>query len=345
MLIPSAIVILVAFAVAWFATKLSIPVLIKRGSLDHPNHRSSHRIPTPRGGGIGIIAGIVAGLFTGWLLNIPWVSWQLLVGAGIMAVIGFVDDQFGGLPASIRFAVQLLAAGIVVYNTGGLASLPLPPPFNVPLGHLAIPIAVVWLLAVTNIYNFLDGIDGFAALQGVIGGFAIALLGEKVFISVGLSIAGACIGFALHNWHPAKVFMGDVASGTLGFLLAALPFQIRPDSRGTAILATVICLWFFLADGTFTIFRRVARGERIWTAHRSHLYQRLVSTGLRHDQVVLKVTAGSLMLAILAVICAHSGQALAWWASTAAGVVAFVTYHHWTRYRESTNGLSKSTDA
>jgi len=334
MLTRSIIVLFVAFVTAWLATKALIPLLLNRGLMDVPNGRSSHHVPTPRGGGLGIIAGIMAGLFTGWLLEIPLLNWQLLVGAGIIALVGFVDDQIGGLPASVRFAVQFVAAGIVVYGNGGLNSLPLPEPLNISLGFLAIPIALLWLLAVTNIYNFLDGIDGFATVQGAIGGLAIAFLGDGLFISIGLAIAGACIGFALHNWHPAKVFMGDVGSGTLGFLLAALPFQLAPGSRSTAILATVICLWFFLSDGVFTIARRLLNGERVWTPHRSHLYQRLVRTGLRHDQVVLKVIGGALILTALATLSARSGGASAWWLVIVVAVLSFLIYCRWTWERE-----------
>lgn len=334
MLIQSAIVIVVAFVVSWVTTKALIPLLLRRGLIDVPNGRSSHQTPTPRGGGIGIIAGISAGLFTAWLLEIPLISFELMIGAGIIAVVGFVDDRMGGLRASLRFLLQIIAAVAVVYRSGGLTSLPLPEPFNVSLGFLAVPMALLWILAVTNIYNFLDGIDGFAAIQGAVVGLAIAFLGDGVLTSIGLVVAGACAGFALHNWHPAKVFMGDVGSATLGFLLAALPFQLAPASRGTVVMALAIFLWFFLSDGVFTIARRLIYGEKIWTPHRTHLYQRLVRTGLRHDQVVLKVIAAALVLSIMATMSVRLGEPGAWWIVIGAAVVSFLFYCRWTWVRE-----------
>jgi Fuc2NAc and GlcNAc transferase len=334
MLIQSITVIVVAFVVSWLTTKGLIPLLLKRGLIDIPNGRSSHQVPTPRGGGIGIIAGISAGLFTAWLLEIPLISFELMIGAAIIAGVGFVDDRMGGLRASLRFVLQSVAAGIVVYRFGGLTWLPLPEPFNVSLGFLAIPMALLWILVVTNIYNFLDGIDGFAAVQGASVGLAIAFLGDGVFTSIGFAVAGACTGFALHNWHPAKVFMGDVGSGTLGFLLAALPFQLSPGSRSTIVMAIVIFLWFFLSDGVFTIARRLIYREKIWTPHRTHLYQRLVKTGLRHDQVVLKVIGGTLLLSVMATTSARLGDASAWWIVIGAALISFLLYCRWTWVRE-----------
>jgi UDP-N-acetylmuramyl pentapeptide phosphotransferase/UDP-N-acetylglucosamine-1-phosphate transferase len=128
--------------------------------------------------------------------------------------------------------------------------------------------------------------------------------------------------------------MGDVGSGALGFLLAALPFQLEPVLRSQSVLLITICLWFFLSDGVFTILRRLLRGEKIWDAHCSHLYQRLVRTGLRHDQVVLKVIGAAAVLAVLAVVSARVGEPGAWWSVFAAAVGSFLAYCWWTWSRE-----------
>jgi UDP-N-acetylmuramyl pentapeptide phosphotransferase/UDP-N-acetylglucosamine-1-phosphate transferase len=328
-------VLAVSFVASWLATKALIPLLRRRGMLDVPNSRSSHDIPTPRGGGVGIVFGLVVGAVTAGLAGMPLPGLELLAGALVMALIGFIDDRWGGLSAFARLALHLAVAAFVVYRTGGLVRLPLPEPLDVPLGLLAVPAALIWIVGVTNLYNFLDGIDGFAGLQGVVVGLAVAFLDEGgLFTVVGLTVAGACTGFLLHNWHPAKVFMGDVGSGTLGFLLAALPFQLEPAARSKAVFLITICLWFFLSDGVFTICRRLLRGEKIWDAHCSHLYQRLVKTGLRHDEVVLKVIGAAAVLAVLAVASARVGEPSAWWGVFAAALGSFLAYCWWTWSRE-----------
>jgi UDP-N-acetylmuramyl pentapeptide phosphotransferase/UDP-N-acetylglucosamine-1-phosphate transferase len=327
-------VLCVSFVVSWAATKVLIPLLQGRGLLDVPNERSSHAVPTPRGGGIGIIFGLVAGATAAHLLGLPLPGGEFLIGALLVALIGFVDDRTGGLSVVARLALQVAASGLVIYQTGGLERLPLPHPLDVPLGALAIPAALVWIVGVTNLYNFLDGIDGFAGLQGAVVGLGLAFLGLGQVSVVGFAAAGACVGFLLHNWHPAKVFMGDVGSGTLGFLLAALPFQLDVSFRSEVVFIVAMCLWFFLSDGVFTLFRRALRGEKVWAAHRSHLYQRLVRTGLRHDQVVERVIGGAALLAVLAVVSARSGERAASWMVVVAAACGFLAYYVWLWSRE-----------
>ena len=341
--------------VAWAITKVLIPLLQNNKVLDFPNSRSSHRVPTPTCGGAGIIAGLAGGLITASLLGMQIPTPPLLLGGVLISLVGFIDDRSGGVSVPLRLTTQFSAAGIVVFNVGGIGTLPLPEPMDLQTGVLAIPLALTWIVAVTNIYNFLDGIDGFAALQGAIAGLCIALLGQGGHLVImGLVIAGACCGFLLHNWHPAKIFMGDIGSGTLGFLLAALPFQLgSSSSRGDALYAIGMCLWFFLSDASFTILRRIWRGECLWKAHRSHLYQLLVDSGLRHDQVVLRVNAGASIIAALALVSIHiSGSTNARWVVIAVAVGAFVAYCFWTwvrirtlsrRYSEPRTG--QSTDS
>ena len=329
-------VLIVSFIASWAATKVLIPMLKKRGMLDVPNARSSHETPVPRGGGVGIICGLLVGAITARVLGMPLPGQELLIGVLLIALVGFVDDRFGALSVVARLALQLVAAGLVVYQSGGLARLPLPEPLDIFLGPLAIPAALLWMVSVTNLYNFLDGIDGFAALQGVVVGLAVGFLNQSggLLAVIGFTVAGACAGFLLHNWHPAKVFMGDVGSGTLGFLLAALPFQMESAFRGQTVFLIAICLWFFLSDGVFTILRRLMHGEKVWNPHRSHLYQRLVKTGLRHDQVVLKVISAAAVLAGLAVITVRMGERSAWWSVVVAAVGSFLAYYGWTWTRE-----------
>ncbi|HWP44356.1 MAG TPA: glycosyltransferase family 4 protein, partial [Blastocatellia bacterium] len=292
--------------------------------------------PTPRGGGIGILAGFAAGSLAAWMAGMQLPTTELFIALFVIALVGFIDDSSGGLPVSIRLALHIVAAGIVVYRADGLAELPLPQPLNVSLGVLGVPAALVWMVGVTNLYNFLDGIDGFAGLQGAVAGLALSFFsGADVFLSVGLALSASCAGFLFHNWHPARVFMGDVGSGTLGFALAALPFQLGPARRGEGVFLVAMCLWFFLSDGLFTILLRLSRGEKIWEAHRSHLYQRLVKTGLPHDYVTLRVGLAAAMIAAIAVASIQLQDAASKWASLAVALASFLAYLHWTKNVES----------
>jgi len=333
----------VSVVAAWMATRLAIPLLQRKGVVDVPNARSSHTLPTPRGGGLGILLGLAVGLLTAWLLGMRVPSPELFLGALLIASVGFMDDRSGGMSVGIRLAIQFVAAGLVVLHTGGLSHLPLPEPLDGSLGWLAVPVALLWIVGVTNFYNFLDGIDGFAGFQGGVVGLGIAFLDQTgLFMGIGLAIAGACAGFLLHNWHPAKIFMGDVGSGTLGFVLAALPFQLDFGYRGQAVFVVAMCLWFFLSDGAFTICRRLWQREKVWEAHRAHLYQRLVRTGLRHDRVVLTVMGAAALLATSAVLAARTGEPGLQWSILALAGAAFVVYCQWTRLREKHFRMSSS---
>lgn len=246
----------------------------------------------------------------------------------MLAVMGLADDmRKGGLPQSLRFVVQTGVAGLVVWQWGGVDRLPLPEPFGWEWGVLGIPLSVIWIVAVTNLYNFLDGIDGYAGTQGLVAGLGFGLVGGSVSGVVGLAVAGACAGFLVHNWHPARIFLGDVGSGALGFLFAALPFAHGADERAGMVLAAGLFLVFFLSDGAYTILRRAVKRERFWSAHRSHLYQRLTIAGLRHDEVTARVGVGMALVA--------GAVVLGWdWGALGLGVGGWAGMLVWTRWRE-----------
>jgi Fuc2NAc and GlcNAc transferase len=325
----------IAFAITWVVTRTLIPYLRRSGVVDQPNARSSHAVATPRGGGLGILIGVVAGLIAGYCLGWGLPGPGVVCGAALVAVVGFWDDRTGGLPARTRLVLQIAAASAVLLDAGGLTRFPLPPPLDLSLGVLGAPVALIWIVGVTNLYNFLDGIDGFAGFQGVVAGLGIALMAsDGVLIAIGLAIAGACGAFLLYNWRPARIFMGDVGSWTLGFLLAAMPFTGEVAHRGENIFVVAMCLWFFLSDGAFTLVARLLRGEKLWEPHCSHLYQRLVRTGLGHDAVVRVVGAAAVWLAALAVLAARAENAGAQWAVLGLSLAAFLTYCQWVRQRE-----------
>jgi UDP-N-acetylmuramyl pentapeptide phosphotransferase/UDP-N-acetylglucosamine-1-phosphate transferase len=333
----------ISFGVALGVTRFLIPILRGNGLLDIPNQRSSHAIPIPRGGGIGIIFGILFGSLVLFALGVPVTSGGFLIAAAIIAGVGLLDDRTGRVPVLVRLACQAVAAAIVVGESGQITKLPLPEPLDFGLGGFSVPLTVIWIVGVTNIYNFLDGIDGFAGLQGVIAGFGLFVLaGSTPLGALGLAIAGGCGGFLVHNWHPARVFMGDAGSCTLGFLIAAAPLQLSEGARSQAVFAVALCLWFFLSDGVFTIVRRLLKREKIWSAHRSHVYQRLVISGLRHDQVALRVLGTGSVLAAIVVLSIRAGHPMSSWLALVLAVVCFVMYWRWTSMRERPSIASQS---
>jgi UDP-N-acetylmuramyl pentapeptide phosphotransferase/UDP-N-acetylglucosamine-1-phosphate transferase len=260
----------------------------------------------------------------------------ILAGTAIVAMAGLADDLRKGVPSLLRLCLQITAASLVILGTGGLDHLPFPEPMRLELGYAAWPVALVWIVGVTNIYNFLDGIDGYAATQGLIAAAAIACLSPFTAIGItGLVILGACLGFLPHNWHRASVFMGDVGSLTLGFLLATLPLHASMAHRADLVFATAIALWFFLADGAFTLARRALKGEKFWMPHRTHLYQRLVRAGLRHNQVVWIMAVGAVPLACTAIVAVREENVTLQWLSIALGVAFSLVFRQITHLAEA----------
>lgn len=280
-------------------------VFKKSGIVDVPNGRSSHITPTPRGGGLAMVIGILFGLallvlggkYAGAAIDSPGLFFW--TGFLLIAAASFIDDKLS-LPTYVRFGLHFIAANLVFYETGGLSLFPLPAPFNYELQPvLNYVLTVVWIIGVLNIYNFLDGIDGFAAAQAIVAGIAMAVIDfSGAGFTVGILTVSAASGFLVHNWRPAKIFMGDIGSAALGFIFAAAPLYFTQMEKNVAIFSMGIFLWFFLSDGAFTILRRLLKGEKIWQAHRSHLYQRLVIAGLPHDRVALAVMSAAALLSV-----------------------------------------------
>jgi Fuc2NAc and GlcNAc transferase len=286
---------------------------LRGGLVDQPNARSSHDRSVARGGGVPILLAAAAGLALAGPSALGTAPLVVILGGLVLAAIGFCDDRFDLSPPT-RLVFHFSAAVAVVWASGGWQRLPLPHPLDAELGWWGGPLAVVWIVAVVNFYNFLDGIDGLAAAQGTITGVGLALAGWDAFAAAcGAAVAGACAGFLLHNWAPARIFMGDVGSGALGFVFASLPFLAPPPQRARAVFFVAISLWFFLSDATWTLLRRVARGERWYEAHRQHLYQRLVAAGASHARVTTGLGLGALVLTGAALYGWYGqGTALAW---------------------------------
>lgn len=310
-------VFLAAGLTSVLATGGVIPLAWRLGFVDQPTSRSSHQTNTPRGGGFGILCGLAIGIAVGHP-DLEPATVALLAGALMLSLVGAVDDR-RDVAVVVRLFVHLIAAVLLVVAAGPLPRLPLPHPFDVFPGWLATSVSLLWIVGVVNVYNFLDGIDGLAGLQGVITSLAIAVAAWNRDASIiGLALGGGCLGFLVWNWSPARVFMGDLGSGAIGFLLAGLPFLAAPAERPAAVFVVALSLCFFLADATLTLGRRIARRERIWEAHREHCYQRIVRRAHSHGLVAVAICTAASLVAVLGV---------AWWqrrtpALAAAAVVA-----------------------
>lgn len=270
--------------------------------LDVPNERSSHAVPTPRTGGIAILLGVFAGVAVSRSLAANPAS-SLLLGALTLGGVSLYDDR-RALPRHSRLLAQVIVAGVVVAVTHlAVPTIELPFVGAIDLGPLAIPIAVFWIVGVTNSYNFMDGINGIASFEALICAVTLGILlasgGDLPGGVLALAIAGAAAGFLPWNLG-GSIFMGDIGSAGLGFLLSLL---ILRTSRVAPLIAAMLPLAPFLLDAGVTIVTRAARGERFFsTPHRSHFYQRMVSFGLSHATVSLIYATLALLSSLLALV-------------------------------------------
>lgn len=256
-----------------------------------PNERSSHTEPVPHGGGIVIvIICLIAYICISFYLPGTY-SWGYLAGAFIIALVSFLDDLYS-IPFPWRLLIHSIAAILVIVDVDtwhGITMLG-----HIKFGNFGYVLTFIWIVWMVNSYNFMDGIDGLAGLQAVVAGLGWLVLGyilqmPAIFLFSGV-IASASLGFLVHNWSPAKIFMGDVGSAFLGFTFASLPLIARTiASKNPDLLpiAAVLFVWFFLFDSVVTLLRRAIRGEKVWQAHREHLFQRLVQSGLSHRRVTV----------------------------------------------------------
>ena len=286
----------VAAGTAWLVSRNAT----RLGLLDVPNERSSHVSTTPRGGGIGIVAGVTAGVIYLSAVGIPLDRnlGVLLAGAAVLAALGAIDDR-RSVPALVRLPVQVVVAVAVVALIGGVERLPLPPPLDLPIGWLGVPLAVVWLVGVTNFYNFMDGIDGLAGGQGFASCAGVIIgIWSSGAVELAVVLAAACLGFLLLNSPPARIFLGDTGSYSLGFAIAGLPLLAPDFGRPMALFAVAVGLTLFLLDPMETLVRLFRAGQRIGIAHRAHSYQALASSRGRHRRVTLTLVVTGLVLSL-----------------------------------------------
>ena len=262
--------------------------------MDIPNERSSHSVPTPRGGGLAIIITFYIGLFL-FRDSIDIKLFLALFLALPIAIISILDDIYT-LSSKVRLTVQVFSAILALYLLGGVEKIDFV--FFSLTGwwlNLVALISMVWL---TNLYNFLDGIDGYVATQTIMVGLGMFLLLHN---PLGMVLAVGSLGFLFFNWERASIFMGDVGSATLGFILSIFIFS---DTTGEVVYFWLVMLLLFIVDATVTLYRRYRNGEQLTQAHRKHAYQRLTQSGWSHQ----KVTLGLLFLNLFALILLYAIQ-------------------------------------
>lgn len=303
-----------------------IIMLNKKGTIqDIPNERSLHTEPIPRVGGIAIMAGILSG----WILLIQFLAWWIVLPVLGLFVLSLVDDV-RNLPAWVRLLGHFAAAMFVLWGAGVEW-----------LWLLPVLLFIVWM---TNLFNFMDGSDGLAGGMALFGfsfyGIAGLFSGNEAFAMMNFTIGAAALGFLYHNFHPARVFMGDAGSIPLGFLAAA--FGVWGWQQGCWPFWFPIMVFSpFVTDATFTLIKRVRRKENIAHAHRNHYYQRLVQMGWGHRdtaiaEYALMLLAGATALWGIGLDPQAQGYLLAWWGAVYLGLATWVD-RRWRQHEAMKN--------
>ncbi|MBD9461562.1 MraY family glycosyltransferase [Pseudomonas sp. Pdm06] len=287
-------VVFVVFFVSLVLTGGLRRYALARSLMDVPNARSSHSVPTPRGGGVAIVLGFLSVLpILAFLGGLSWTFTWALLGAGSgIALLGFLDDH-GHIAARWRLLGHFLGAIWALFWLGGLPALELFG-FVLDLGWLGHVLAAIYLVWMLNLYNFMDGIDGIASVEAICACLGACLLywlgGFENLILAPLVLAMAVAGFLYWNFPPARIFMGDAGSGFLGIILGMLSLQAAWSSP-KLLWVWLILLGVFIVDATLTLLRRLLRGDKVYEAHRSHAYQFASRHYGRHLPVTLVVTA------------------------------------------------------
>ncbi|MGW5360174.1 hypothetical protein [Actinopolymorpha pittospori] len=277
--------------------------LLRRYVVDVPNDRSSHRFPTARGGGLGVVGGIWLGTVAGWMAGLP-VAWSIaLLALGLAAALGLTDDV-RSVRAMIRLIVQLsLGSALALLVLGSETDL------RGLAFALAVFVGAIWIAGFTNAFNFMDGINGISALNALVAGGWYAYVGwywdVNQVMTLGLAIAGAAAGFLPWNLPRARVFMGDVGAYAVGMSLAGL--AMWSATAGVPLWSAFAPLVIYTIDTGWTLARRVMRGRPWREAHREHVYQRLVDGGWSHTKVAVLSAVAALASCAIATVANDVG--------------------------------------
>jgi UDP-N-acetylmuramyl pentapeptide phosphotransferase/UDP-N-acetylglucosamine-1-phosphate transferase len=324
------------FATA-IATGLFLKILRRKNIFDHPNERSSHKNPTPRGAGIPVILVIIFTWVSLYLSGNAFdkhpIFWVVVAGSLGLGFISWIDDSKGGISPTYRLLVQLLVVSL------SIAFLPKEEMIFqglVPIwiDRLIAGLALLWF---TNLYNFMDGIDGISGAKAVtigLGIFLISIISDSV-INIGLPglcVASVAIGFLFWNWQPAKVFLGDVGSIPLGYLIGWLLLYLAIQGHWAEALLLPA---YYLADTTITLVKRLAHRKKPWVAHRDHAYQVAVTFGNSHAKVSIMISLVGILLVGLALLATDSE--ILRWLSLGLGTILVLIFVYYLQTQKVAN--------
>lgn len=278
----------VAFCLALLSAGV-VRLMIAYPILDHPNARSSHVRPTPRGGGLGVVIAFVAGMallyFGAEYARLPPPQFLGVIGAAVAIAAVSLWDDVADLRFSVKLGAQALAALVAIGSGLLIGRLALPWVGQVPLGWLGLPLTLFWIVGCTNALNFMDGLDGLVGGSVFLAAVILCVVaggqGGWFVYAASLLLAAGLAGFLPFNLHPARIFMGDVGSQFLGFMMAVLAVAAaRFDTAAVSFLIVPLLLFGLLFDAAFTLVRRALARERLAAGHRTHLYQMAQRSGL-----------------------------------------------------------------
>jgi UDP-GlcNAc:undecaprenyl-phosphate GlcNAc-1-phosphate transferase len=311
-----------ALVITWALTPVVAELARRMGALDAPSARKIHSEPTPRLGGIAIYFGVIIPSLL--FLSPEGTMRGILVGASLITLVGVLDDVRGTKPL-LKLGLQFAVAGILVLYGVQLETITLPGVGTLVLGWVSVPFSLIWVVAIMNIVNFIDGMDGLAAGVCAISSLTFAVIAislGRMDIGVLAAItAGATTGFLWHNFYPASIFMGDSGSMLLGFLLAAITLQ--GFLKGVAAVALVIPLLVLgipIIDTGFAILRRIKNRQPIYVADRGHLHHRFANLGYSQRQTVVILYSWSALMSVVA-LCMRFAPV---WLTAVAAAVAVV---------------------
>jgi len=296
-----------AFGICLLTTPFAKRMSMKLGAIDYPKKRGLHKEPIPRMGGLAIVLGFILtmAILAPFMVEIRTLQFAGFIGGALIIVIlGMIDDVYN-LGAKLKFAIQILAALIVV-STGTTIDLVMWP-IPTYLDGMSIPFTIIWIIGVTNAVNIIDGVDGLAAGVSSICATTIMILciltGSPLAVALMATLAGSCLGFLPRNFNPAEIIMGDTGSTFLGYVLAVSSILgVFKSYALLAVLIAVLCLALPIIDTAFAMLRRAINGKPIMGADRGHLHHRLIDRGYNQKQTVLilyAISAASGLVAIL----------------------------------------------
>ncbi|MBH0164074.1 undecaprenyl/decaprenyl-phosphate alpha-N-acetylglucosaminyl 1-phosphate transferase [Fictibacillus sp. 7GRE50] len=294
---------LVALITVICVTPLVMKFAIWIKATDQPNNRKVHKKVMPRLGGLAIIIGVsTAYLYSG--LSLENIS-SITLGAGIIILLGLLDDIFA-LSAKIKLVFQLLAAAIVASSGLTIEFVNIPFVGNYAMGWLSIPLTVLWIVLITNAINLIDGLDGLAAGSSAIIIFTIGVVayfnGKSLIFFFSLIILASVLGFLVYNFHPAKIFMGDIGALFLGYSISILSLLgLYKSVTLFSIVVPILLLGVPIFDTSFAIIRRLANNRSITAPDNGHLHHRLLFLGLSHRNTVLVIYAMNALFSLIAI--------------------------------------------